>query len=654
MNAMQRILAGTSSLFLVFAVAFFSACSGSEDDWMGDGSLAVDTSAARFYLVVSTPGGGQESSHSAHRATGKAGIKAVPNNPTGGEDGDGREPGKWREDNISDLTAFFFEDEGGKGVNVDGNTKVATMVHFNSSQFVMSADNTVRTTPVKVSGIELDKKYGIVVIANAGDRLSSFYPGPNLLSLSDLLNYKVPVQTWDVEGTSVDRYCHFMMSSARGDEYLKVTLAAPDGSNTFGEVVEDGYVFTTNKSVALERLAARVDFRTVKESFDLIEDGVTRGTLKIDGATLVNVPNLTSSLTTQYSYLVKRVVKNAGDAPVYCADEEAGDGGATNYVIEPKTYIKKDSVVGGNLNVTADEEADFLKRLYGGRAFRYFGARNTGTTAEWDEAMTMGDAFVNNESGTTVSWNRLGYIPENTVADPALQDSRLVTGIVFRALFDPEDGLVKGNYDKDRTRTFFAWDKKLYATLTDMMKDMDGEESKWRKTDVEMEAMTWGQVRDFASSLNVTDPTGYRNYLLEKAADKAEEVDHKAQGVKGWNTYMRENLGYSEAKIGADYFLPLINQNGKITREELARGGVRVFENGHCYYTHWIKHANDGDETQKGIMEYGIVRNNLYRITINGMKALGSDLPTDMDDLLTLIVAVKDWVHLDNEILDLQ
>ena len=73
---------------------------------------------------------------------------------------------------------------------------------------------------------------------------------------------------------------------------------------------------------------------------------------------------------------------------------------------------------------------------------------------------------------------------------------------------------------------------------------------------------------------------------------------------------MYVTFGYSLGSNGTS----IINLNGKDTRRLLARYGLHTYADGVCYYTHWIRHSNNNDPS-KGIMEYAIVRNNVYKLT---------------------------------------
>lgn len=83
-----------------------------------------------------------------------------------------------------------------------------------------------------------------------------------------------------------------------------------------------------------------------------------------------------------------------------------------------------------------------------------------------------------------------------------------------------------------------------------------------------------------------------------------------------------------------------------LTAENYETYGIDFYDDGICYYTWWIRHSNNADDS---IMRYGIVRNNWYRLTVNSIKGL----PSGGDDIV-IIVAVEHWQPLDSEDLTLR
>lgn len=69
------------------------------------------------------------------------------------------------------------------------------------------------------------------------------------------------------------------------------------------------------------------------------------------------------------------------------------------------------------------------------------------------------------------------------------------------------------------------------------------------------------------------------------------------------------------------------------------------FTNGDNYYTIWIRHDNNSNDALIGKMEYGIVRNNIYRIGVNKVVGPGSPIPisTENPEDVNLHIYVRKW-----------
>lgn len=87
-----------------------------------------------------------------------------------------------------------------------------------------------------------------------------------------------------------------------------------------------------------------------------------------------------------------------------------------------------------------------------------------------------------------------------------------------------------------------------------------------------------------------------------------------------------------------------------ISDDNLSQFGITKYQDGICYYTYWIKHAEDGDDTTVSPMEYAIVRNNIYQINVTGINDIGTVTPTDYG--LYLECTVADWITVDEITID--
>lgn len=70
-----------------------------------------------------------------------------------------------------------------------------------------------------------------------------------------------------------------------------------------------------------------------------------------------------------------------------------------------------------------------------------------------------------------------------------------------------------------------------------------------------------------------------------------------------------------------------------------------------CYYVYWIRHLDNFKATSMGVMEFAIVRNNLYRMLITNVSGLGyqdvpvnPDTPDEGETYLKVVLNVKPWI----------
>lgn len=405
------------------------------------------------------------------------------------------------------------------------------------------------------------------------------------LTLADVRNH-IQTTAWTASGSD---YSDFVMTSA-ADATLMLNSNPEDDPAT--------------AEVNVERMAARLDYKA-EASYTCTDPAYTGATVEITGAALVN--NLTAG-----SYIIKRVADDVNGTNLsYLGNETADENGAaTNYVLDPWTASKN-----GN--------------LYG----TWF--MNGSSDPNWWAGYVQPGTSVSDGAET---WQRIGYTLENTTAADAA-GSDYSTGVVFKAKFNPQG---VANYTEGET--FFAYGTKIYASMEDMMAGFYG--SKFDDLGNITSCATWGDVKQFITSTLLTnDPSGYNKYLegLAEGKDDSETVSDASSLT--WSNYMKNECGYSKDENGK----VVLDQNGKVTRIALQPYGTRTYEDATCYYTWWVRHSNDNDDTKKGIMEYAIVRNNIYKLTVNSVYSLGGEVPEE--ESLIVDVYVNDWLLLDNETL---
>ena len=510
-------------------------------------------------------------------------------NPTGGENGDGHEMGQDYENTISTAVAFFFQNNRA-GVNGNVNTPVRYEYFDDFQEYTEEDGNGIdrvyKTAPIPT---DLYGEYNVLVVANPGSG-NWWTTATTLGAVRD----KVITQAWT---GSNGKYTNFLMSSAK-DAVIEITEA----NNTVSTAA--------NTTVDVERMAARVDYKK-DASYTCEDPNYTGATVEIEGAVLVN------NLTLPGSYAMKRVsTATTGGTINYLGDETLGAGGLPdNWVLDPTTNNKATATFGVSWKDGNASDPNW-----------------------WSGKATTGKAITKNNE----QWNILGYTLENITA-PNETKHDYNTAVVFKAKFTPADGSV-ARYQAGNT--FFAYGSTIYASMEDMMTDFN------QQTTDEMDAainncVGWEDVTTFARPLHNGDPCGYKAWLLKQV----DEGDNWSDAVKAsltWTSYMRSEFGYS-ATLANGIYTVSIDQDDKKTAELLAEYGARTYEDATCYYTWWIRHANDGNDDTNGVMEYAIVRNNIYELDVTDIYSLGGYIPNEEEHGFIVTVYVKDWTLLETE-----
>ena len=362
--------------------------------------------------------------------------------PTGDEDGDGlHQPGEGDENKVHDLNVFFFQ--GDNGINSTGNPGIDCQLYFSSAELRASDDDTYYSAAKEVTdnGLRIGETYHVLVIANAGSRLT----GAN--TLDALRDYRI------AQPVSAD-YTRFLMASE--SDAGPITIE-PRTRNNPVEV-----------SVRVERMAARVDccwndsYEVTGE--ELPSEGGSSSTeadkVKILGASLVN----------RYrgeTWAFKRVTNSLTDLNdiTYLGDETVNNSGvASNYVLDPLTASGK-----------SNSDYNYYYTEY----------------VNWDVDADFQDPFNNNEVTSTDddanTYIRRAYTRENVnqapVSDATNWRELYATGIMFQACYTPA-GFTAGEtfyvYPNNNKRTIYTADE-LREEHDDVFGDLP--EANWGDVD---------------------------------------------------------------------------------------------------------------------------------------------------------------------------
>ena len=274
--------------------------------------LPLPSKDMKAYLQVKVTVEGSGDTRASRAATG----------PQGGEDGDGREQGINKENDVNSLAVLLYESE--KNDLSDDNAiidHVYTFTNLRKEKTPTSgSDATYTTVPKEIDAAIVGKKYHVIVIANADD-MTSRCKGKKISEVRDLQMSKVCTRDADIT-----KFSNFIMSSKK-DAKIDFTK---EGSET------DPYLV----SVDIERLAARIDI-IPNATYDDTGKGyyynVMDGTNVVGGFKLESVTP--TKVMTSGEYLIKRVSsdKDVSSVTYFGLEAKDADNKATNYVVCPWT-----------------------------------------------------------------------------------------------------------------------------------------------------------------------------------------------------------------------------------------------------------------------------------------------------------------------------
>lgn len=478
------------------------------------------------------------------------------------------------------------------------------------------------------------KTYGIIAVTNLGETdgkaLVAKVSGENasLENGADLANQLQ---------ASYNSNSGFIMST-HNDQYNqstkifdKVTLQANVNPNEAPQA-----------SVHVERLAAKVRISKADNVQDFIytaTEGENNDVAKIrlDGVALVN--QLSSG-----SFLLKRVTSETtgGTIPamtdghdLYLGNETVQNDAATNYVIDPWTRNKKvtDGMDWTNLAISSETLAD-AKNLSYTNPFVGDNFKDM-----WNSYSEDRITLANNTNFDDADKLDFAYTMENTTS-AAMSKNGFSTGALFKATYIPKELMtvvteggreVKPkpveNYnpggetliyddiaaDSEVTLDFYLYANKAYDSYEAIFNEY-----------------VWGEQKELNGVPNAT----IYSYADFKS-DKLNSIDKKTFFTQLGTA--NDPLGY----IAAMYKSADKDQQGGLSEEEMLTADltaidqyiadnketlnetINVFEDCVCYYPYWIRHADNNDKTDMGVMEFAIVRNNIYDLKVTGISGYG-------------------------------
>ena len=315
-----KFIRKTAALMLLSLLA--SSCQWITDDYDDETAGSSDTNYIKLTLHV------------------RASAAVTRANPTGGEDGDGREKGiETRENKVDGVTVIFYQNA--DGINASAASAAATPIDFvayyetraDGNAYDRYSGELCYTTDEQELDASLDitKTYHILVVANA-DLTGSITTGnAATTSLADVRDM-MQISAYTGSGIAVDASKFVMTSESSEDDVISFRYSTYDKTT-------NRRIYTFD-NIHIERMAARIDFWAKNATYTTTQDHYGYEYPVVGSATdkfvLTSITpfNLNIGTDTGNEYLFKRT----DDTAPYLANETL-----TNWVIDPYTASKTGS-----------------------------------------------------------------------------------------------------------------------------------------------------------------------------------------------------------------------------------------------------------------------------------------------------------------------
>lgn len=528
---------------------------------------------------------------------------------------------------------------------------------------------------------ETDEHFQVFTIVNAGTNLS------NITTLKALREY---IQNGAVQGLTANG----TNAVADADKFIMSTHKMISSSNNLNSTVALSNKNTAENpaktAVYVERLAARIDLAYPENgtlAFNNTSSPVNgMGDFTLTDYMVVNQWNGGTNMFKQVSPTVSTGTVNI-TTTTYASDD-------------PKQYLG-DEVWS---NVTSSQKYNFV---YSEEFANKKKASTDVNDAKWDNLyINHFDLNLNNENllagalpaglsyteeSNSKTYYPIAYVRENTMNTDA-QVHDYSTGVIFQTQFSPNSSFKLMEYnnnaisevnlskDKDGNFQFLTAEhfdgKEVHKLVYKDVKTVAARAFNIAEGDTKgllkgfMEGWTGNTTATLAdvqtavagmSEKNLLSKK-FKRYLNENLENKT-AWDETLQGLMTYSTFIGKQTQAQQNLLNITDLSTYTSSN----IEDLARDyGIYFFRNGKSYHKFWIRHNDNNDDYKMGVMEFAIVRNNVYQLNVTGVKGLGDPLPftpgkdkpetPDESNEVTINVTiyVKDWVKRTNKDIILQ
>lgn len=383
-------------------------------------------------------------------------------------------------------------------------------------------------------------------------------------------------------------------------------------------------------NIRVERAVARIDFKDGSRNGDqtyVLGNDEANATLKVK-LTKMALVNMSRDF-----YYLRRVSDNGTNADALICGTEYSHGPQTNYVVDTDAAIKKGITRNIDKGYPFKDYFNFCLGNYEG------GNWHIDATARSQWYTSLISKVIKNNGKDYHTWR---YVTENTIPGIEMQQNGITTGIVLKGQIMATDKAsrklqdaianAKGNPAKDPILYFYA--NTLYVT--------------WEE--VREKAFLAEESGRFYKAVFGNTP---KNRLAIKSNGQAAVYSaDKTSPDYLWQKWHEQNI--DNKAFQADF-----RKAAKKAQFTLYQSSTDDYDAAgyYCYYFCWSRHNDNQDNNVMGPMEFAIVRNHIYKLSVTGINRLGHprisendptpitpDTPDEKDShYLTLSVEVIPW-----------
>ena len=388
-----------------------------------------------------------------------------------------------------------------------------------------------------------------------------------------------------------------------------------------------------NVAINVERAVARFDFKDgsplASESprtYNVVKDEETGKTVIQIELTKMALVNMSKEF-----YYLRRVSTDGKNTSATIGGVETG----SNYVVDTDADFKATADLKTVSNTKFAEHFNFC---FGDAKEGGNWTINENARKQWytSDISTVLAGEEDNPNWTGAAGYRIWrYVTENTIPGNNEQKHGISTGIVFKGKMIVPEAFKEDEHYKNLYNVINNADSKLTG-------DPDRDPILYAHSSILY--VTWREVRATAIKNQGKNPMFYKivfgtpkveNEPVAESGEKGEEgyvapvysTDEQSpdywwarwQDTPGLSDDERENARVKFKEIAT-------SENAKFTlyqssTEEDSKG---VEHKGYyCYYYYWNRHNDNGDATTMGTMEFGVVRNNVYKLAVTQINELG-------------------------------